>query len=234
MNIGNVFNWLSFLGNKYQSGSISPEEFNLACNVVSRELFNVKMGLPEAYQVGAPYAPQQYQISQKITDDLRNFIKDVTINKASGYFAIPADYAAFSSLSYKYILNDPDCGGNPTQIINYIEVVPDAELRVRLADNVIAPSLKYPVATYREAGILVYPKEINRIDLTYLRFPTVPVFGYTVTNDEYIYNPATSTQIDFPETLHSEFAVRIARYVGVNLREEQLIATMQERIKTGE
>jgi hypothetical protein len=232
VNVGEGFSWISYLGNKFQSGSISVDEYNLSLQVVSRELFNVKVGLPETYQPGAPYPPQAYQITQKITDDLRNFIKDTTITKANGYFALPADYAAFSSLSYDYTLNVQ--GGQPISEKRFIDVLPDASFKSREEDNVIMPTLKYPIATYRESGILIKPKEITRATLTYLRFPDIPVFGYTVQNDEYVYDPSTSTQVDFPETLHAEFFVRVARYVGVNLRENELYAMMQERIKSGQ
>ena len=233
MTIADIFDWVNQNLNKTASGSFSPIEFNLACSVVSRELFNVKMGLPEEYQAGAPYPRQAYQVTQKITDDLRNFIKDTNINKTFGYFTLPADYAAFSSLSYKYIVNSTTAGGNPSQIINYIDVVSDSEVRTRLADNVIMPTLKYPVATYRESGLLVYPKEITNIDLTYLRFPATPVFGYTIVNDAYVYDPATSTQVDFPDTLHAEFAMRVGRYFSISIRESELYAMVQERIKAG-
>lgn len=234
MNIGQIFSWVNQNLNKEQSGSFSPEEFNLACNVVSRELFNVKVGLPESYQPGAPYPPQAYQITQKITDDLRNFIKDVNITKSSGYFPLPADYAAFSSLSYNYVLNSIECGENPESEINFIDVVADAELRARLQDNVIMPTLKYPVASFKASGIQVYPKEINTLTLTYLRYPVVPVFAYTVVNDAYVYDAATSTQTDYPETLHPEFAMRVGKYFGITLRENDFYAMMQERIKTGQ
>lgn len=233
MNISEIFDWVLFLGNKYQAGNINAVEFNLACKAVTVELFNVKVGLPELYQPGAPYPPQAWQVSQKITDDLQPFIKDAVIDKSSGYFPLPSDYAAFSSLSYKYVLNDPN-GGQPYSEINYIDVVTDAELRVRLADNVIMPTLKYPVATYRSQGILLYPTDISRITLTYLRYPTTPVYGYTITNDEYIYDATTSTQTDFPVTLHSEFAMRVARYMGINIRETEFEQLIESRLSKGQ
>lgn len=233
MTISDIFDWVTYLSNKTASGSISPEEFNLSCKVVSRELFNVKVGLPEEYLVGAPYARQAYQITQKITDDTRNFIKDVTIPKTNGFFVLPTDYAAFSSLGYQYVLNNPN-GGNPISEERNIDVVSDGELSVRLYDNVIYPTLEYPVAAYREQGILVYPKEINRIILTYLRYPAIPIFAYTVVDDEYVYNPTGSVQVDFPEVLHSEFATRVARYLGINLREEQFEQYMEMRLAKGQ
>lgn len=234
MSISEIFDLVSWVANKYQAGaSMSANEFNLACKAVNIELFNVKVGLPEAYQAGAPYPPQAWQVTQKITDDLQPFIKDAVIDKSQGFFALPTDYAAFSSLSYKYVLNDPN-GGQPYSEINYIDVVTDAELRVRLADNVVMPTLKYPVATYRAQGILLYPIDINRITLTYLRYPVTPVFGYTVSNDEYIYDSTLSTQVEYPATLHTEFAMRIARYLGINIYDDQLLQSIQERLKTGQ
>jgi hypothetical protein len=234
VSINEIFEWVNFISDKKGSGSISPDEFNLACNVVSRELFNVKAGLPEEYQVGAPYARQQYQVSQKITDDIRNFVKDTTISKANGYFAYPADYAAFSSLRYSYTLNSPDCGGDPISTKRLVEVVTDAEKSIREEDGILYPTLEYPIAVYKEPGIQVLPKEITQVLLTYLRFPVVPVFGYTVSQDEYVYNPTTSTQVDFPATLHPEFAVRICKYLAINIREDELYAMVEQRLAKGQ
>lgn len=231
MDINEVFQFVSWVSNKYQAANISADEFNLACKVVTRDLFNVKIGLPEAYQPGSPYPPQAYQVTQKITDDMRVFIKDVSITKASGYFALPTDYAALSSVSYHYVLNQT--GGAPLSELRYIEVLTDAELRSRLEDNVLAPDLKYPVAAYRSEGLLVYPTTINKLTLTYLRYPAVPVFGFSVSNDEYIYDANTSTQIDFPETLHSEICARICRYFSINIREAEFYTMIQERINKG-
>lgn len=233
MNIGQIFDWTSYISSKSQSGSISPEEFNLSCEVVSRELFNLKVGIPEEYLVGAPYARQAYQVTQKITDDMRYFINDVDINKSNGFFPLPTDYAAFSSLGYKYVLNNPN-GGQPVSEERNIDVMSDGELSVRLYDNVIFPTLRYPCAAYREKGILVYPKEIKKVSLTYLRYPAIPFFNYSVVNDEYVYKPIGSVQVDFPETLHAQFAVMIARYVGVTLHDNELYAMMQERLKAGQ
>lgn len=232
MTISEIFDWVLFVSNKYQAGNINAVEFNLACKAVNIELFNVKVGLPEAYQAGAPYPPQAWQVTQKITDDLQPFIKDATIDRVQGYFALPTDYAAFSSLSYKYVVNSTT-GGQPYSEINYIDVVTDAELRVRLADNVIMPTLKYPVASYRAQGILLYPTDINRITLTYLRYPVTPVYGYTVTNDEYIYDSANSVQTEYPITLHTEFAMRVARYLGINIRETEFEQLIESRLKQG-
>ena len=113
-------------------------------------------------------------------------------------------------------------------------MVTDAELRVRLADNVIMPTLKYPVASYRAQGILLYPTDINRVTLTYLRYPVTPVFAFSVVNDEYIYDATNSVQTEYPQTLHSEFAMRVARYLGINIRETEFEQLIESRIKQGQ
>jgi len=234
MDINQVFNFVTFVSNKYQSGGLSPDNFNLACNVVSRELFNKLYGVPEDYKPGSPYPAIAYDVTQKITDDLRNFIHDATLLKnANGYFVLPADYAAFSSLSFNYVVNSQIPGQPPTSQVRFIEVVTDSELRIRTNNSVIPPEPKYPIAVYKDAGIKILPNIINNVTLTYLKFPVIPVFAYTVVNDEYIYDAANSVQSDFPDTLSSEFAMRIVRYLGINISDVELEQAALQRLAAG-
>lgn len=236
MTINDVWNWTLFVSNKYQSSAISASEFNTACQVVATELINVKIGLPEQYRPGAPFPNQAYDVTQKITDDLAPFINpNVPIAKnVNGYFPKPADYYAFSSLSYYYIVNSKNCNENPTSTERFIEMVTDGELRIRQGNSIIPPELEYPIARLTLAGFDVYPKQIKNVMLTYLKAPIPPVYGYDVINDEYVYNAATSTQLDFPETLHTEFAMRIVRYFGINIKDEELEKSALIRLQQGQ
>jgi len=235
VSINDVWLFVGFVANKVQSGGYSASEFNNACQVVAIELFNVKVGLPEEYKPGAPFPRQAYDVTQKITDDLAPFINpNVPIARNNnGYFPKPADYYAYSSLCYNYVVNSDNCNDNPTSIQRVIEMVTDGELRIRLENSIIPPDLRYPVARLTLAGFDIYPKQIKNVMLTYLKAPVPPVYGYDVINDEYVYNPNTSTQLDFPATLHTEFAMRVVRYLGINLRAMELEKSALERLAAG-
>lgn len=232
MTINDIFNFVSYVSNKYQAGNLSPDDFNLSCQVVSVELFNVKIGLPEAYKMGAPYPPQAYEVTQKIKDDMRNFVTLVPIQVANtGYFPYPTDYAAFSALNFDYIVSNPN---GPTLVPRKIDVLTDGEFNERLENSIVGPTMKRPIAVYQSPGILVRPIQVKTINLVYLRYPVIPVFGYNVVNDEYIYDPLTSTQTDFPETLHSEFSMRIVRYLSINISDTELEQAALQRLGAGQ
>ena len=236
MQINQIWDWVSYVANGYQSGKFNAVEFNTACQVVAIELFNVKAGLPEGFKPGAPYVGQQYGVNDKITDDLSPFINHhFIINKnAAGYFPKPANYYTFSSLSFNYIENSKICNAQPTSVQRFIKLMNDSEWRVRIGNSIIPPTVEYPIAKVTNQGFQVAPTNITQIFLTYLQAPVPPVYGYTIVNDEYIYDPLTSTQLDFPEVLHPEFAMRIVRYLGINLRDTDLEQLAEQRIISGQ
>lgn len=235
MTVQEIYEWVNFLSNKYQSGEITDDNFNTALAFVNLELFRYETGMPEAYQVGMPVPPVAWQITNTISDDLRNFILKVQIPKDSnGYFPFPADYAVFSSMYYDYILNAEDCGGQPTLEKNWIEPVSDGELRLRLYSAIKQPTAYYPICAWYSYGFKVYPESVTQIELTYLKVPRTPVRNFTqLPNDQTQYNPIGSVQLEYPESLHANFAVRIAKYYGWNIRDEELYGWSQQRKNEG-
>jgi hypothetical protein len=242
MNVQEIFEWVNFVANKLQSGAVSPEQFNRGLQVVNIEIFNKKYGLPEDYRIEIAQPRVTYQRTQKIIDDTWHFVKPVTINKVGLVFPIPADYYAFSSLTYTYVKNrditDPCCFESqdlePDIQEQSVDIATDIEFKFRLNNNVTKPTFNNPMARYTLSGLEVRPIEINRINLTYLKKPNTPFRAFTVVNDESIYDPVGSTQIEFPETVHPEFCVRIAKYFGINLRDEELYGMMEKRQAAGE
>jgi len=233
MTVEDIYQWVFFLLNKTQSGEITDTSFNQAMQVVNMELFRYETGMPESYQIGNPMPAVAWQLTNTISDDLRPFIINVPINKVGDYFPYPTDYAAFSSMYFNYTLNSTT-GGNPTYQKRWVEPVSDSELRLRLISAIKMPTNFYPIAAWYNQGYKVYPDNINRIELTYLKMPRTPFRAFTqLANDQTQYDPANSIQLEYPETLHPNFAVRVAKYVGVNIREEELYAMMQQRKNEG-
>src|SRR5580692_12925896 len=102
MDVGTGFYWLQILAKKLLSGGISPDAYNVALNVVNTDIFNLKVGLPQEYKPGQPLPRQAYEVSRKITDDVRNLRVLTYLNSdpATGLFfppGAPQPYAAFST-----------------------------------------------------------------------------------------------------------------------------------------
>lgn len=233
MTIDEMYKWVNFVANKSESGAISPDEFNMACSVVNLTFLKLKVGLPEEYQIGMPLSRQMYQVSQKITDDVKFLITKTTINRSvSDYFALPNDYAAYSKLTYRNVINK-DCGA----VLNVrpIEVVTDSEFADRMDNSITYPSTRSPIANYTSYGLEIEPKDVLTCELTYLRIPTTPIRQYTINgNDESVYNPVGSVDFAYPVTTHNDICMRILGYFGVNVRDEFLVQISESQKDKGQ
>lgn len=234
LNINDIYTFVNFTSNHYQSGQVTDDNFNTACAFVSLELFRKYCGLPEEYQPNNPTPRVAWQMTNAISDDLRPFIVNANIPKDnSGYFPFPADYSVFSSMWYRYVLNNPK-GGQPSSDIRWIENVSDSELRLRLTSTIKNPTPFFPVCAWYSYGFKVYPEVINRIELTYLKVPVTPFRNYTqLQNDETEYNPVGSIQFEFPQTMYPNLATRIALYYGINIREDEFVNWMGQKQAAG-
>ena len=104
-----------------------------------------------------------------------------------------------------------------------IREVKDEMLSYYLENPNRRPTLKYPVAVFYNNFIQFYPTNIRSVVWTYLRYPTVPVWGYTMSAGEAVYDATASVQVELPDSCHMDLVRLILSYRGINLREEQLI-----------
>lgn len=238
MNVNDIYVFTNFCANKQASGAISPDEFNSAIAAVNIDMLKDRLGLPEEYQVGNPQPRITYQITQKITDDLRKFIvKQKLTTNSDGYFPIPNDYAAFSSIRFDYTKSKSNGCKKPATNLKEptaFEPVTDAELSIRLNNFVRRPTYRYPIIAFYSYGIKAYPEDISVADLTYVRYPVKPVWGYTMIDDQAVYNPATSVDIEFPDTMFVDFSARVLKYFAINIREEMLYQMAEQRRMQGQ
>lgn len=234
MTVQGVYLLTNFFADKSQSRQISDDEFNIAMAAASIDVFKTKVGIPEEYQVGQAKSRQEWQVTTKISDDMRKFVTEVEIYKVGGVFPYPPDYGAFSSLRYTRILNN-GCD-TPDVRTRTIELVTDGELSDRLDNTVVYPDFDYPVGAWYSNGWKVFPKIIEKVDLTYLRIPVTPVRGYILdpATDLTTYDPLTSVQIEYPETLHIDFTYRVLKYLAINIREEMLYEVANQRQMIGQ
>ena len=229
-NINDVVQYILFKANKEQSGSISPNEINLALPIGQQEYFRRKLGLTEAYTVGQREAPEQFQATQSIDDSLRKFIVSVPLTKTGQGFNFPSDFAAWGNGDYLFV-QQINGQNNATKIP--VDFVTLAERAYRLSNYITFPTYEYPIGTYLNNQILIEPDGIDMITLSYVRYPVKPVWGYTIVNDEPVYDPATSVDFEFPNLDWDNIANISLEYYALFLRDSELFAATQQRIKNG-
>lgn len=236
MDVNQLWLWMQFLTKKLLSGEIQPDAFNLALNAVNIDFFNLKCGLPQEYQPNHPMPRQAYEVSVKITDDIKHLRKRVTLaNNGFNIYILPTDYGAFSSVRYPRYIET-----HGKQILDWttVDILTDEDYNERQGSKLLPITAKSPCGCYMQTsggtGWEIPVSEITTINLTYLRIPTTPVFGFTMVNDEPEYNPATSTQLDWPVTTHQDFVIALCRYVGIYLNAPELWQMLGARAQSGQ
>lgn len=188
------------VANSVMAGNISPEDFNLFLQRAENNLFE------ELYS--------NYEKTRMISDDLTAFKTVKTyMPVVSGAYSYPDDYRHATSF-VKY--------GN-TNIESTIEEVQQDKKTGRINSKVI-PIDKYPIVVHETAGgFTVYPKT-TWVRMYYLKIPVYAYWGYEIISGRPVYDPLTSVQSSFPESLHPEIARRILQYVGIETNRQELLS----------
>ena len=91
------------------------------------------------------------------------------------------------------------------------------------ASSQLNPVSKYPIAKLIGSKVNVLPVN-TRYELTYLRTPVTPSWGYTL--DAFtrpVFDAATSVDSELPAYMINEIAFKICSYLGINLSKVELI-----------
>ena len=97
------------------------------------------------------------------------------------------------------------------------------------------PSLYWPVYTYKDLKIKVYPTTItgnNVISCTYLRKPLNPSWNFTIgSSSQYIYNPNTSVNFELHPIEQTNLITRILLYSGIVIKDPQIIQIAAQQVQ---
>jgi len=196
------------IANKDQTGDMpTPAEYNSYLARANEDLFRYQYGLRE--QRNNVF----YQNSQDSTDFFNKFITAQPINATlPGIFTIPSNYVHASSMAHVH-----DGARRSITILN------EDEWNASINNPVTPPTAKYAIASFIQGLIRVMPASISQVELSYIRRPVTPVWGFTIVNDEAVYNPATSVQIEYEDIYHIDMARIILSYMGITFRDADLL-----------
>jgi hypothetical protein len=232
MNLWQIWSLVEYISNKDFSGNvITPQRFNELIKVVNMDLFRTKYGLPEEFQLGRPVATEYADITLKNTDDLRAFkVYQTSVAVVNGILPFASNYAHRDTVTYNYIKT---IAGVATALPRPVEILREAEFSARQGNWTKKPTLQNPIGVVRSNGIHIRPLTILAVDFSYYRFPVDPEFGYTEGDGFITYNAGTSTEFEWVKDEHLTLTRMILQYIGVNLREADLVQYSEQKLKTG-
>lgn len=112
-------------------------------------------------------------------------------------------------------------------------MVPNTRLRITLVDighwsnrandTVRVPDADNPICKIEKDEIEVLPATFTSARVHFLNKPVRPVYAYTIVDDDYIYDDASSVDIEWDETIHDEITGRVFAKLGLSQREVNLI-----------
>lgn len=205
MTLQDVFNELNFYINKYTGSWYTiPELENI-----------LDMGQMGVYSDLKP----KYATSQLVKDALSPFRSVYNFTtQVSGYVIVPdTTYLDFLELQIFFRVSNREVYYQPTALNEDTrsDVLNSQENPV----TITSPAMEQTAPrTFR-----LYPTGIYNGNVTYLRRPVKPVFGYTVLSGRIIvYNPSTSTQLEWRDTEIPMVIDKALETAGINLRADDI------------
>ena len=263
INVNTVKEQVELLAKKNQSGGyLTPADYNRILPMVTRDIVRKYYGTPEQYQPGMPMPQIAHEETQLVMDYLSGLKEVEPITKTGNYFNLPSNYMHKSSLRHKIAVvvkvdkdqlyadaDTGDCGdceedsptlqtAPPPKAETFekwygIKVLPDEDFQWESQSVTRTPTNEHPICRFLASKIEVLPSTITAIEMTYLRYPLVPVWGYTTAAGVNIYSPATSVQIELPEICQTEFVMRTLSYLGISIREGAITQYAENKKNTG-
>lgn len=230
INVNEVKIFIDFIANKEQSGTAyTITQLNNAFQAANIDLFKLRYGLPEDYVQGMPLSKMAYENTQKIKDDLRVFKEITTIAVDQyGIMILPSNYVHKTAIQYLKVTNQKDCDAPPLVSPKEVEIIDDDKWSERIGSTIKKPTLNFPVCNFLKDSIRFEPKNLGEVELSYLRTPIMPVWGYTFVDGVETYNATTSINIEWNEILFTDFAKLVLNYLSINLKDQELNKAMAE------
>jgi hypothetical protein len=96
------------------------------------------------------------------------------------------------------------------------------------------PTAENPIGQLRSYCIFIEPWAIvTHVDFSYYKFPATPEFSYIQGAGFITYNAPASVEFEFPQDELLPLTSRILKYVGINLREAELVQVADQKLQTG-
>ena len=178
----------------------------------------VANGVVEVFANGILLPETSYDISGTTI----NFFSQPTAGQTLVVNVYPKEFYRLGDLFYT-------AGVLPTQ---ELERVGTKDLYHLLSSNLTSPTTTYPIYTYKNNKITVYPNSITSgITLSYIRKPIAPIWNFTTgLNNQYIFNSSTSFNFELHPAEQTELILKILLYAGVVIRSPEIVQVAAQQV----
>lgn len=205
MDLQDVFSLLNFYINKYTGSFYTIPELESM----------VDAGQMAVYSDYKPkYATSQ--LSKEILSPFKETYNFTTL--VSGYVIVPAtNYLDLLDLQIYFQISD-------RTIYTPIKLVNEDERANRLNSQIDPVTITSPIGEQTAPKTFrLYPASAYNGNVTYLRRPVKPVFGYTVISGRVIvYNSSTSTQLEWRQSELSQIVIKSLSGIGINIGSQEI------------
>lgn len=131
--------------------------------------------------------------------------------------SLPDNYA------YDIAFKTPVNGINKT-----ILKVDYSKLESYLNSTIDPPTASTPIYVELSDSLVLYPTINYPTYLTYYRYPTTPIWNYTVVGGSPVYTSVGSVDFEWDQTEINRLAMRILISMGLSIRDDQLLQAVEQ------
>ena len=232
MTIDEIYRLVQTFANKEQRGFITPSEFNLLAKQAELELYNKRLSIikekSHTKKIAGIY--REISSSELAKQDIASFyrIQEVAITNS------PLSYkGAFGTIDTHYIDTIfclPDKEHNISTNIP-VDIVEPKDVNQILRSSLVKPSIEFPVALISQGNgdvtISVFPEVITNIIVYHYLNNNNPKWNYITVAGKPVYDSFNSNDFKISERTHGELVVKILEYLGVTIREPEVVQYAQ-------
>ena len=225
VSVNTVYRTVLLIINKEQRGLLTPDEFNKIAAQVQLEIFNEYFE-DLNQQLRVPGNDSEYSDRIKNLEEKIAIFQDIgNCTYTSGKFNLPtlASPYEFYKLGTVIYNNEKE-----------VQLVQPNELLELNLSPITKPSKYWPVYTYKNFKIEVYPTVIsNNIACTYIRKPLNPIWNFTSTPPgyQYVYTPTGSQDFELHPIEQVNLITRILLYSGIVIKDPQIVQAAAQQVQ---
>ena len=220
INVNQVYKAVLVVLQQEKRGVLTPTEFNKIATQAQQEIFTEYFDelnqLLRQPQTSLAYADRYALLDEKIS----LFKTTDTLNLTASKVSVPTQVQELGTVVYN---------NREVKRIQKYEVYTTNE------SPLTAPTAFYPVYTYEDSVIELYPTLTGSVTLNFLKFPADVKWGFTIDTElgNYIYSNQASTDFEIHKSDQPLLIDKILGYAGVMSRDQlalQLSASKEQQI----
>jgi len=233
MTIDEVYKLVQVFANKEQRGFISPSDFNLLAKQAELELYNKRLSI---IKQKSPTRRSQGVYAENLSpelarQDISTFLNRTDANVGErtppyvgGQVSITADYVESMFINVD----------EHHDISNHIpvDIVEPKDINQILRSSLVKPSIEYPVALLGADAVTakvfsVFPDSLQKVIIYYYINTNTPRWNYVTVAGKPVHDASSSNGFKISSRCHGEIVVKILEYLGVSIREADVVQYAQ-------